>query len=159
MQEAERGFSMIEVLVSVAILSLGILGIAALQTTSYKYNHGAYLRTVATNEVYAIIDRMRANPVGVSQGNYNALVYTDSGTTSTCAECTPEQIATNDNIQWSQAIRHALPSGQGSVTFNPSTGLYDVRVMWDGNRNGATGTGCGSNPLVDMTCISVNIRL
>lgn len=150
---------MIEVLVSVAILSLGILGIAALQTTSYKYNHGAYLRTVATNQVYAIIDRMRANPVGVSQGNYNALTYTASGTTSICTSCTPEQIATNDNIQWNHVIRQSLPSGQGSVTFNPTTGLYDVRVMWDGNRNGATGTGCGANALTDMTCIGVSIRL
>ncbi|HLE93281.1 MAG TPA: type IV pilus modification protein PilV, partial [Sulfuricaulis sp.] len=56
-----RGFSLIEVLVALLVLSIGLLGLAALQTTSLQYNTGSYFRTQATFLAYDIIDRMRAN--------------------------------------------------------------------------------------------------
>jgi len=56
-----RGFTLVEVLVTVVVISVGLLGIAALQTTSLRSNHESYLRTQATAFADDIIDRIRSN--------------------------------------------------------------------------------------------------
>ncbi len=62
----QHGFSMIEVLISLLVLSLGLLGLALLQGQGLKFNTDAYLRTQATTLGYEIIDRMRANPAAAA---------------------------------------------------------------------------------------------
>ena len=57
----ESGFSLIEVLVALLVLSIGLLGLAALQAQGLRFNHDAYVRTQATNLAYDIVDRMRVN--------------------------------------------------------------------------------------------------
>ena len=59
--KAQRGVSLLEVLITVLVLSVGLLGLAALQATGTKFNHGAYLRTQATALAYEMSDRMRTN--------------------------------------------------------------------------------------------------
>ena len=56
----QRGFTLIEVLVAVLVLSIGLLSLAALQGISLRNNHSAYLRTQANNIAYEVIDQMRA---------------------------------------------------------------------------------------------------
>ena len=67
-QKHQKGFSLVEILVALLILSIGLLGLAALQTTSLKFNTDSYMRTQATYFVYDIIDRMRANSDSVVAG-------------------------------------------------------------------------------------------
>ena len=55
------GFSLIEVLVALLILSFGLLGFALLQTLSVRFSQAANYRTVATNLAYELFDQMRAN--------------------------------------------------------------------------------------------------
>ena len=55
------GFTLLEVLVALVILSIGLLGLAGLQAASLRYNHSSYLRSQATLIAYDIVDRMRAN--------------------------------------------------------------------------------------------------
>ena len=59
------GFSLIEALVAFMIISVGMLGIASLQTISMKAGHTAITRTSAVFNVEDILDRMRANPTQV----------------------------------------------------------------------------------------------
>ena len=56
-----RGFTLVEVLVALVVLSIGLLGVAALQLTSLRSNHSSAMRSQATFLAYDIIDRMRAN--------------------------------------------------------------------------------------------------
>ncbi len=58
-----RGFTLVEVLVSLVILSIGLLGIAKLMLFSSHSNDSAYLRSQATDLAYEILDYMRANIV------------------------------------------------------------------------------------------------
>ena len=53
---SQRGFSLLEVLISLAVLSVGLLGLAALQTVGLRINHDSYQRTQATIMAYDIAD-------------------------------------------------------------------------------------------------------
>ncbi|MBI5041482.1 MAG: type IV pilus modification protein PilV, partial [Gammaproteobacteria bacterium] len=123
---ASAGFTLLEVLIAVVVLSIGLLGIAGLQTTGLRNNQDAYARTQATTLANDMADRIRANMAGFNAGNYdNTAAYT-----ATCESsgCSPQQMAQHDTSLWNTALA-ALPSGQGTVASN--AGLVTVTVMWD----------------------------
>src|SRR3989337_3769387 len=114
-----KGFSLIEVLVALLILSIGLLGLAALQTTCLKYNTDSYFRTQATYFVYDIVDRMRANSASVVDGGTYDVPDTSSATSiistyqscksSTCAcdataVCDTTQLAMHDLGNWYERL-------------------------------------------------------
>ena len=133
---------MVEVLVSLFILSIGLLGLAALQTVGLQYNRQSYQRTQAVIQAYDILDRMRANPAGETNGDYNNISLGSTPSASTdCANssCTPDQMATYDINQWNTMNAALLTDGQGAVchgTFNSTftsctTGpVFSVAVTW-----------------------------
>lgn len=122
-----RGFSLVEVLVALLVLSIGLLGLAALQTTSLKYNNESYYRTQATYLAYDIIDRMRANTVGVSNGNYDVPDSTTAASakssTAGCAGgiCSTSDLARYDLGSWYNRMADVLP---GSTT--PANNLATI---------------------------------
>ncbi len=61
--QRQYGFSLLEVLIALLVLSIGLLGLAGLQTLGLKFNMQSYQRTQAALLAYDIVDRMRANPV------------------------------------------------------------------------------------------------
>lgn len=151
----QQGFSLLEVLISVVVLAIGLLGIASLQISAIRYNHSAQLRSVAVAQAESMLDRMRANYVGVKAGVYNSL----SGipTLPTCTTCTASESALRDLNQWNTANARLLPSGQGTVTRNGNH--FIVTVRWDNNRTGAGGLNCSGNEKVDLTCLRMEVRL
>jgi len=122
----DRGFTLVEALVALVVLSIGLLGVAALQFTSLKANHGSATRTQAVYLAYDIIDRMRTNPTAASAGEYQlGFGDTPSGTT----------IAKKDLISWRQNIANALPGGSvaptGSVNVDAVSHVITVSIKWD----------------------------
>lgn len=120
----QAGFSLLEILVSIVVISLGLLGLASLQATSLNNNQSAYLRTLASQQAYDMADRMRANLAGVTQGQYNnlngalATIWsTKPNLVPAClnANCTASALATEDYRQWRAANDRLLPSGSGTV--------------------------------------------
>jgi len=114
----QRGFSLLEVLVTVVILSIGMLGVAAVLVTVHKANASSYLRQQAVQQAYDILDRMRANRSVALQGSYDVALNTVPGTPSvncTSGSCSPAQLASYDQWQWRTDIANNLPSGTGSV--------------------------------------------
>jgi type IV pilus modification protein PilV len=61
----QHGFTLVEVLVTVVILAVGLLGLAGLQAVSMRNNHSAYERTQAVQLAYDMADRVRANTPAV----------------------------------------------------------------------------------------------
>ncbi|BAV33247.1 type IV pilus modification protein PilV [Sulfuricaulis limicola] len=109
-----QGFSLVEVLVALLILSIGLLGLAALQTTSLQYNTGSYHRTQATYLAYDIIDRMRANSAAVADSDGNgydqpASANVTAGTNCDTTDCTSAQLALYDVKRWYDRIVATLP--------------------------------------------------
>jgi type IV pilus assembly protein PilV len=151
----QDGFSLVEVLISVLVLTLGLLGIAALQANVVKYNHSAQLRSMAVYQAANMIDRMRANLAGVTAGNYNNV----SGipTAPTCTSCSSSETATKDINAWNNENSLLLPAGQGTVTGNGS--IFTITVRWDNDRTGVTGTNCSGNSQVDLSCVTMGVEL
>ena len=105
-----RGFTLLEVLIALLIFSLGILGLAALQTYSVKTNQSAHLRSQATALVNMMMDDIRANRANVAD------YYSNEYTAYDCAtEPADTPMATHDLQAWRQQINCALPEGRGAV--------------------------------------------
>lgn len=140
----QQGFTLFEVLVSVIIFGIGLLGLAGLQSTGQRMNHDAYLRSQAVLQAYDMGDRMRANPEGLAAGAYNSIptsVGSDPGCMTQTAGCTPAQIAQYDRWEWNSNNQTVLPAGRGSVTFDAVAATYTIRVLWDEDRDGTAGNG------------------
>ena len=146
--KSNKGFTLIEVLIAVLVLSIGLLGLAALQANGLRSNFGAYTRSQAVILVNDMADRIRANPTAATANFYDN-INGPAGDPNTClaADCTIAQIALYDTAVWYDNLQNALPNGTGTVTGNGT--VFTVSVMWDDGRTGAVGAGCG--PAVDAT--------
>ena len=123
----QRGFSMIEVLVTVLILAIGLLGLAGLQTTALRSNHSALLRSQATVLAYDIADRLRANRTAALDGGYDIdLEDTLTGTSMVAA----------DIIAWKGNLAAMLPLGDGAIerVRNGDRTTFTIVVQWDDSR-------------------------
>lgn len=153
----QKGSSMIEVLVTVFILAVGLLGLASMQMVSIKNINNSQFRSLATSYAYDMAERMRANRIGVSAGNYNSIT-TVSAADPTCTSCSSAQIAQLDSFQWGQqlsqnVISGGLPSGAGSVSGSVATSVFDIQVTWDEQgRDSSGGT-------IDIESFTLTIQL
>ena len=135
----QKGLSLIEVMIALAVFSFGLLALAALMASGLKYNTSALHRSYATNQAYDMADRMRANRLGLDAGYYNNL--SDSGTDPGCIEsgCTPEQMAQYDTWQWNSDNARLLPEGVGTVSLKSSdSGIYTITIAWNDDRDPGT---------------------
>ncbi len=127
-----QGFTLLEVMVGLIIFSIGLLGLAGLQSQSLNFNHSASLRSTGTYIAYDIIDRMRNNTDEALTSGYDIALTTDPGAATACnsstVTCTPAELRDDDLYQWKQAIKNNLPLGQGSVATTKSGNAYLVTV-------------------------------
>jgi type IV pilus assembly protein PilV len=113
----ESGFTLLEVLVALLVMSIGLLGIGKMMMLSARANDSAYMRSQATALAYTMLDAMRANrSTAISQGYDTAQVVPAQLACATAAPgCTAAQVAQNDTFLWNQALATALPNGVGTV--------------------------------------------
>ncbi|TXI26557.1 MAG: type IV pilus modification protein PilV [Nitrosomonas oligotropha] len=125
-----NGFSLIEVLITILIVSFGLLSMAALVMSGARGNNVAYYRSIASKQTEDIADRMRANIAGVTAGAYDALTATiPSSLDCVTNTCSSTQMATYDHAQWNTANARLLPGGAGAVNGSLTAG-YTVILMW-----------------------------
>lgn len=137
-----RGFSLIEVLVALFVLAIGLLGLAALQTTGLKFGHQSYERTQAVLQAYDIIDRMRANKSGAGDAintTYNSVALGNLPTVPVncaTASCTGDQLAAYDVQTWNTANANLLAEGKGAIckgTFTNDSNNYPTACATTGS--------------------------
>ena len=121
----QQGFSLLEVLIAIVVLSIGLLGLAGLQASSLRNNHSAYLRSQATFLATDIIDRMRANRLAALGGSYDIAMN--------AAPPTGTSVVKTDLNQWLTALANQLPAGDGAIARNGT--LFTVTIQWDDNRD------------------------
>ncbi|MES2757302.1 MAG: type IV pilus modification protein PilV [Pseudomonadota bacterium] len=124
MKHQQQGFSLLEVLITMLIVSFGMLGIAGLIVVSLKNNQGSYARGQASLLVNDMVDRMRANRGAAekSPSPYNlALTAAPAGTT----------VAANDLAEWRAALAASIPSGTGSVAVDDASKKVTITVQWN----------------------------
>lgn len=165
----QGGFSLIEVLVSVIVFAVGILGTASLQTVAKRANFDAVQRTTASQLAFDVFERMRAN-TGALDG-YLAAPGAALGVANVmpvplndckAASCTPQELADRDQWEWQQSLNGALEIKDSGNTggladasacitgpADGSSGLYTVTIVWRGisevptSQAIACGTGSG----------------
>lgn len=128
----QHGATLIEILISIVILAIGMLGMAALQNTSLKFSYDSYLRSQASFLVYDLIDRVRANPDG---GPYNlAFNETPDANGKTCDFgdlCDETEMRLVDLVSWRKQTDELLPKAKVDITFDAVQSLYTVRMEWE----------------------------
>ncbi len=136
--QVERGFTLIEVLISIVILSIGLLGVAGMQATSMSNNHQAFIKTQAAHMAADMADRIRANSDAVAAyGDFSTAAAPAAPGNCINIGCTAAQLATYDLFQWSQAFlrdpKPALPGGRGFISLTDNgAGLQviTITVLW-----------------------------
>jgi len=128
-----KGFTLVEVLVTVVIMAIGLLGLAGLQVNALRNNLSAEQRAKAAQLVYDMSDRMRANVAGVT-GYTSAAAEENNCVAIPVVGCTPTQLAKHDVFEWQNEINNALPGGLGDVS--EAAGVFTITVNWDDNRDG-----------------------
>jgi type IV pilus assembly protein PilV len=129
----QQGYSLIEVLVALVVLSIGLLGLARLQLTGLRYANSAAERLEAVNRAYDILDRMRANRVAALAGDYDVNV----GSAPSAGG-----LAQSDVEQWKAALQATLPAGDGAIVV--SNRVATITVQWSENWDAQL----GNNPAV-----------
>jgi len=134
---SQSGFTLLEVLITLIVLSVGLLGLAGLQTMSLRNNHDAYLRSQAIIQAYDLVDRMRANSGAASDyisSAGNIKTGTENAACDTITGCDGGQMALHDLSKWNDANTTLLPQGIGIICRDGSdTGIDDGK-----NEAGAT---------------------
>ena len=144
----QDGFSLVEVLIATLVLSVGILGVAAMQMVSFQTSQSAYARSRAVYLAQDILDRMRANVPGyTTTAVYDAIDTRVTGHLAAnlnCVTahngCTPRQMAQQDVREWTRHFsnvaelddyRPTLPNGRGVVSRVSNSNDFTVTVSWD----------------------------
>ena len=142
----DRGVSLIEVMVSVLILSIGLLGIAAMQATALRNTQSSLERTQAVIYSYSILDSMRANVDDARADLYNV--------NWTCAAITPTNLVTRDISDWISGLRTSsgLKDACGRISC-AANDVCTVEVRWNDSR------GTGDATLLASQTISTVSRL
>lgn len=137
-QRNQYGISLLEVLISVLIMAVGLLGIAAMQATALRNSQGSTERSQAVIQSYAIMDAMRANRDQALTGAYNTGGWM-------CALPAAGNLASNDRRRWLTSLRTTIAADTadasicGNIECTAATSICVVGVRWDESRSGSTG--------------------
>ena len=137
----DRGFTLLEVLIAIVVLSFGLLGVASLQMIGLKNNQSSLFTSQASALAYDMLDRMRINRVEVA--NYaTSNAYWDYGSDCATEKLSGTEMYKKDINDWLQTLCKRLPSGKGKITIDSAKSQIEVFVQWDDSRG--TGQTSGS---------------
>lgn len=126
----QHGFSLVEVLIALIIMSVGMLGIAGLYVNSLQAGRTSQFSHHAVTLAGDVADRIRANPTA-------GAAYAGAGGNNNCvgasANCDAASMAGNDIFLWEAQADDTLPNGDVEVTFDDTAvpPEYTIRITWD----------------------------
>lgn len=132
----QSGFSLIESMVALVVVSVGMIGIAGLYGQGLSAGRTALDRTQAVNLASDMADRIRANRRG--DLNYGGAAANNNCDPGGGVSCTPAQMAAHDLFVWSNQVARQLPNGVGVVQYAPTAPpTYTIQVSWQDTGMGA----------------------
>jgi type IV pilus assembly protein PilV len=127
-----RGFSLIEVMIAMLILSVGLLGVAALQIQALALSTDSAYQHDASILASSMIERTLLNTSALTGINGNLYVNlfdeTNLAATESCytsSGCTSSQMAQNDILEWRNELQRALPEASATLCFDSSPTTTD----------------------------------
>jgi type IV pilus assembly protein PilV len=121
----QRGVSLIEVLVSVLVLAIGLLGVAALQAASVRNTQSSYERSTAVVLTNSIIESMRTYTTQARAGAFALASCSAAGSSGV------EQA----QAQWVLNVKANLgPDTNCSISYTAVNNVYQITIVWDESR-------------------------
>jgi type IV pilus assembly protein PilV len=139
--KGQRGVALLEVLIAFFVLSIGLLGLAALQIKALQFNQGSSQRSQAMIAAYEMMDRMRLNRSNVTAGNYN-MGWGNSPSGS--------GMVSTDLTLWLDEIKNNFPDGEGTIDCD-SNNICSVGVRWRDR--------FGANPGTDWESLAISSQI
>lgn len=149
----QSGSMMIESLVTIAVVSFGLLGVVGLLVTGISAANMSQMRSSAINLANEIAESMRANQTGVTDSikNSSGYIVSDSaaslpskvckpqGATVLPVSCDPMEMAAFDVYDWKRKIEASLPNGKGEIArLVSSNAAFEIRITWLEDKTTAT---------------------
>ena len=167
LNKTQFGFSLIEIVVTVLIVGIGMLGVMAMQANTVRESQNNYFRSQASILAQDIVGRMRANQEAVAETAASVYVtdgtdveMPDPGCSSAASDCDSATLATFDLAMWQRNIDASnLPSAIGVISRDGTTTTYVISLLWDEERSGVTGRGCDPSDSNDMACFRITAVL
>jgi type IV pilus assembly protein PilV len=174
----QQGATLIEVLVSILLMSIGLVSMAAMQVNAVQYSKTSEMRSLANLLANDIADRMRANKPSVASYNTPGTTYQEpsalpadasprcitgaEGGLSGEAVCTEAQMAAYDLAAWHRDLYSQLPKGTG-VVRTASNDQVDIWVVWTdpASSNGQDADNCPKDyaPTANVRCMYFRVAL
>lgn len=130
----QRGVGLIEILITMLVLGIGLLGIAAMQATALRNAQSSLERSQAVIQTYSILDAMRANRVSAIDGDYVV------GLSADCDDALSATLANDDVDFWRESLGQVLGSDAcGAISMEGAAGSGNVLVtiQWNDARGNA----------------------
>lgn len=135
---SQTGTTLIETMVALLVLSIGLLGIAAMQMSGLFQNRAGYERSQAVMLASEITERIRVNRPAAIAGDYDTAIGTVvAAAAGTClgqaANCTPQTLATEDLGLWKERLDAILAGGDGAVQVAVVSGVArsaQITIQW-----------------------------
>ncbi len=126
---SQAGFTLVESMVALLVISVGMIGIAALTTQGLGAGRTAQFRIRAVNLAADMADRIRANRLGRAG-------YSEAAEAEDCdgdADCVPSSVAAQDLAEWQENVTALLPDGEGVVRFDAATlpPSFVIELSWN----------------------------
>jgi type IV pilus assembly protein PilV len=165
--KSQSGFSMLEVLISMILIIIGVMGMAGIQLLAIKKTMGAQYQGVSAMLASDMVNKMQANigywgvssPSTATAVNATITINGAAVSANNCngAICTPAQMASFDLSTWGKNIANALPSGTGNIACQNATLPFrcTITVNWIVNTTGIFATGSLNIPYNYQTVVTL----
>jgi type IV pilus assembly protein PilV len=128
-RRAQAAFGLVETLVALVVISVGMIGMAALFGHGLVASRTSLARTQAVNLAADMAERIRGNRLG--EHAYGAAPFDHGCEPAGTTSCTPQEMAEHDVFVWTARVATSLPDGTGTVSVAGGTpAVYTVRVAW-----------------------------
>jgi len=169
-KQNNSGFSLLEILISLVVLSIGVMGLGGLQIAALKGSNESHFRNEASLLMMDLADRMRANLDAVGAGQYESANAAICGTppAKLCHQtaCSSAEMATYDLYSMACRARNSLPQGTVTIsctnndcaTANEIKKDHTIRIAWKeakqrGEDMGASGDNTVNDRQVQLTIV------
>lgn len=156
-KENSQGFSLIEVLITMIIISFGMLGLAKLQLNAMVGVQSASYANKAANFAQQMTEIIATNPSAFNSYQLSANQQITLLNDCTINNCTSSELAKHDVKLWQINISKSLPAGQAEIVTDANQ--VNVIVRWDQNRNGSSGLNCPQLSSNDLECVTLTRKI
>ncbi len=123
----QRGVSLLEVMITMVIIAVGLLGLLGLQAKSMSGSKDTFDKKIAAELVAQMTERIRSNHLGFMADNYTTSLAVGDAIAAApvcggATACTPAQIAALDLVNWQTDLRSRIPESGAYIVTSPGAG-------------------------------------